>query len=153
MRARRGSSSRAARGGRPRRTGGGAGTPSRHDGRRGVADMAKTTVMTYERVVRFVDGAVHDVLGPGRHTYRRRRTRLERVDLRPRLLPVPGQEIFTADGLTIRISAVLRLAVTDPVAYLTAAQDAQQDVYLAVQAVLRDAVNAVTLEQLLAARE
>ncbi len=115
--------------------------------------MAKTTVMAYERVVRFVNGAVRDVLGPGRHSYRRRGTRLERVDVRPRLLAVPGQEIFTADGLTIRVSVVIRLAVTDPVAHLTAALDAQQEVYLATQSALRDAVNAVTLEQLLAARQ
>src|SRR5574342_1132803 len=115
--------------------------------------MAKTIVMAYERVVRFRDGRLRDVLGPGRHRYQRRRTRLERVDLRPRLLTVPGQEVFTADGLTIRVTAVARVAVSDPVTYLTAAQDAQQELYLATQTAVRDAINGLTLDQLLSARQ
>lgn len=114
--------------------------------------MAKVTVMAYERVVRFVDGEVRDVLGPGRHAYRRRRTELKHVDLRPELLHVPGQEVFTADGLVIRVSAVLRVAVTDPVAYLTIAQDPRQEIYLAAQVAIRETVAELTLDALLAAR-
>ena len=64
--------------------------------------MAKVTVMEYERVVRFVYGGLAGVLEPGRHPYRRRGTRLERVDLRPRLVPVNGQEMLTADRLDVQ---------------------------------------------------
>lgn len=114
--------------------------------------MATITVMEYERVVRLVDGRVRDELGPGRHHYRRRRTSLHRVDLRPRLLTVPGQEVLTSDGLSVRVTTVLRTTITDATTHLTASQDASGDVYAAVQQALRAAVAGMTLEALLGAR-
>lgn len=102
--------------------------------------MAKVTVMEYERVVRFVDGRLAGVLEPGRHTYRRRGTRLDRVDLRPRLVPVNGQEMLTADRLVVKVSATLRLAVADAALFVTAAQDPVQELYLRTQVELRAAV-------------
>ncbi len=114
--------------------------------------MAKVTVLAYERVVRFVDGQVREVFGPGRHRYRRWGSRLHRVDLRPYLLTVPGQEVLTGDGVSVRVSATARLAVTDPVAALVAARDPQAEVYSAVQLALRDAVASAPLEELVASR-
>lgn len=114
--------------------------------------MASVTVMEYERVVRFVDGTFVDILGPGRHSYSRWRTKLDRVDVRARWLVVAGQEMLTADGITVTVSATARIQVTDPHAYLTAAQDAQQEVYIAVQRALRDAVAARELGEVMAQR-
>ncbi|MEV4135370.1 slipin family protein [Dactylosporangium sp. NPDC049742] len=114
--------------------------------------MAKVTVMEYERVVRFVDGRLAGVFGPGRHAYRWRGTRLERVDLRPRLVAVTGQEMLTADRLVVKISATLRLAVADPALFVTSAQDPLQELYLRTQVELRTAAGEADLEALLAAR-
>jgi regulator of protease activity HflC (stomatin/prohibitin superfamily) len=114
--------------------------------------MAKITIMEYEKAVRFVDGRVVDVLGPGRHSYRRRRTSLHRLDVRPRLIAVAGQEVLTADGLAVRLTVVARCAVGDPVAYLTTSQDPQAEVYAAVQHALRLAVAPVVLDAVVAAR-
>jgi regulator of protease activity HflC (stomatin/prohibitin superfamily) len=114
--------------------------------------MATITVREFERAVRLVDGRVRGVLEPGRHRYRRSRTEVWTVDMRPQLLPVSGQEVLTADGVTVRVTTVLRLAVTDPVPYLTASRDAQGEVYAAAQQALRVAVSSITLEALLDAR-
>ena len=114
--------------------------------------MARITVREYERAVRLVDGRVCDVLGPGRHRYRRRRTELHVVDVRPELLTVAGQEMLTADGITVRLTAVVRTAVTDPRLHLTASQDAQAELYAAVQQALRAAEAGLTLDTLLRAR-
>ncbi len=114
--------------------------------------MAKVTVMEYERVVRFVDGRLAGVLEPGRHSYRRRGTRLERVDLRPRLVPVNGQEMLTADRLVVKVSATLRFAVADPARFVTAVQEPVQELYLRTQVELRAAVAEADLDALLAAR-
>lgn len=102
--------------------------------------MAKITINEYERAVRLVNGRIQDVLGPGRHRYRARRTQLHRTDMRPRLLVVPGQEVLTSDGISVRLTLVLRVAVGDPVTHLTASQDAGMEVYAAAQHALRQAV-------------
>lgn len=114
--------------------------------------MAKVTVMEYERVVKLVDGVVKEVLGPGRHSYRRSRTHLHRVDMRPRWLTVPGQEVLTADGISVKLTAMLLVTPVDPVADLTASQAAHSDVYVAVQHALRLAVARQTLEALVESR-
>jgi len=114
--------------------------------------MATVTVMEYERVVRLVDGRVRDVLGPGRHRYRRRRTQLYRLDLRPRLVTVAGQEVLTSDGVTVRVTVVLRTTITDPVRYLTTSQEPVSEVYAAAQQALRAAVAGLDLDALLGAR-
>lgn len=114
--------------------------------------MATLTVREYERAVRLIDGRVRDVLGPGRHRYRARRTELHRVDVRPQLVTVSGQEMLTSDGVTVRVTAVLRTAVVDPVPFLTASQNAHGDVYAAAQQALRATVAGLSLEALLGSR-
>jgi len=114
--------------------------------------MATVTVMAYERVVRLVDGEVRDVLGPGRHRYWRRRTNLYRLDMRPRLITVSGQEMLTADGVSVRVTIVLRATIADPVRYLSASQEPVSEVYSAAQQALRAAVAGLDLDALLGAR-
>jgi len=114
--------------------------------------MAKVTVMEYERVVKLVDGKIKEVLGPGRHRYRRLRTRLHRVDMRPRWLTIPGQEVLTADGISVKVTAMVMATPVDPVADLTASQEGKVDVYIAVQHALRLAIARQTLEALVESR-
>jgi regulator of protease activity HflC (stomatin/prohibitin superfamily) len=114
--------------------------------------MATITVQEYERAVRLVDGRVRGVLDPGRHRYRRRRTQLHRFDLRPQLVTVPGQEVLTSDGVAVRVTAVLRTAVADPVLHLAASQNPLGEVYAAAQQALRGAVAGLALDTLLSSR-
>jgi regulator of protease activity HflC (stomatin/prohibitin superfamily) len=114
--------------------------------------MATVTVMEYERVVSFVDGRLAHVLEPGRHRYRRSRTQLSRVDVRPQLLTVPGQELLTADGLTVKVSALVRWRIVDAGTHVTAAASGYDVLYAAAQTAVRDSVAAVDLEAALADR-
>ena len=56
------------------------------------------------------------MLGPGPYRRFQRGFALRRVDVRPWVLPVPMQEIPTADGLTVKVSVVGRARVIDPAA-------------------------------------
>ncbi|GAA0365639.1 hypothetical protein GCM10009530_14270 [Microbispora corallina] len=114
--------------------------------------MAHVTVMEWQRVLAYVDGRFDRVLEPGRHRYRERRTRLVTVDVRPSLLTVSGQEVITADGVTVRASLTALWRVDDPVAYTTGAEHPQALLYAAVQDALRDRMAAVTLDDALQAR-
>ena len=103
------------------------------------------TVPAHTAAVEFVDGTPVRVLEPGRHRRARRATHV-RVDLREQLLAVSPQEILTADGVQVRVSAAVRWTVTDPVAWLERASDPLGLVYLATQVALRDCVAALTLD-------
>ncbi|MFC0533345.1 slipin family protein [Phytohabitans kaempferiae] len=114
--------------------------------------MAKVTVMDWERRLLFTDGRFVRVLEPGRHRYQRRRSRLLTVDMRKRATLVPGQELLTADGVTVKVSVLVAWRVTDPHAFLTASANAEGDLYVAAQIAVRDAVAAMSFDDVLADR-
>jgi regulator of protease activity HflC (stomatin/prohibitin superfamily) len=117
--------------------------------------MARALVQEFERAVVHRSGAPGVVFGPGRHRYRRFRTALVLVDLRPALLKVAGQEVLTADGVGVRASVVVRYSVTDPLRWVLAG-DAKTGgaewLYLAAQLAVRDFVSGLSVEDLLHAR-
>lgn len=93
-------------------------------------------VARHERVLAVRDGAVVGVLDPGRHR-RQRRVSYEPVDIRPRLGSVAPQEVLTADGISVRVTAATRWRIVDPLAF-TAMTDPEAVVYLAIQVALRE---------------
>lgn len=108
------------------------------------------TVMPNERVVHYRHGAFVDVLDPGRHRLRGRGHVIQRVDMRVKLFDVRPQEVPTADGISIKISAAAQLRIVDPVAYLSYTADPHGFLYDAVKTWLRDEVRTRTLEEVLA---
>lgn len=105
------------------------------------------TVPTHTTRVEYRHGAVARVLGPGRHA-RRWGTSAERVDRRESLLTLAPQEVLTTDSVTVRVSATVRWAVADPVAWLERSVDPLGTVYLAVQVALRDGLATLSAEEL-----
>ena len=103
------------------------------------------TVPAHTAAVELVDGTPVRVLEPGRHRRARRATYVE-VDRREQLLAVSPQEILTVDGVQVRVSAAVRWAVTDPIAWLERAADPLALAYLATQVALRDAVAGLSLD-------
>jgi len=109
----------------------------------------RVTVMEWERVVRYRRGLLAEVLGAGRYW---RHGPLVRLDLRPRTIALPGQEVLTADGVAVRASLAVVTRIAEPVTYLRASVAPEQAFYVAVQLALRAAVAAVAAEDLLASR-
>lgn len=111
----------------------------------------RVTVDPWEQAVTHRDGVLRGVLGPGRHWLRRRTTALV-LDRRPRPLVVNAQEILSADSVSIRVSAVAEVTLTDPTASVTQSPDGDAVVYQAIQIALRDAITARTMAEVLAGR-
>jgi regulator of protease activity HflC (stomatin/prohibitin superfamily) len=113
----------------------------------------KVVVRTWESVLVYRDGRLEKALPPGRHRLLRRRREVLRFDLRSGLVPVPGQELLTADGLSAKVSLLARVRVVDARLAHEAVQDSLAETYAALQVALRAEVAARTLEELLAARD
>lgn len=106
------------------------------------------TVQPWEAGLLRRDGEPTRVLPPGRHVVRRR-AELQVVDLRDRVDLVPAQEVLTADGVSVKVSAVFAWSVLDPVVFTEKVRDPVHSVYLAVQLALRDALAAQEAEALI----
>lgn len=109
--------------------------------------MFKLTVPAHTIAVEYRHGAISRVLGPGRHP-RRWKAQLVRLDTRESLLPVAPQDVLTTDGITVKVTAAVRWAVADAVTWVQRTTDPLAAVYLATQVAIRDALSALTCDEL-----
>ena len=112
----------------------------------------RIVVQEWERGLLYEDGRFLELLEPGRHRRRRRRRTWTVVSTRPRLSAVAGQEVLTADSVSVRVSLLVRSRVDDPRRWHEAVEAPDSFVYAGLQVALREAVAARTLDELLAAR-
>src|SRR5258706_8704303 len=111
----------------------------------------KTIVEAYEKGLLLRNGRFVRTLEPGRHRVARLwvKDRVVKVDMRVRTLVIQGQEIMTADKVTLRLTALAKIRVADPLAAVLTVDDYAAQVYRDVQLALRDVVSGLELETLL----
>jgi len=122
--------------------------PEGRDLRRG----RRVTVNQWEQGLLFRYGRLETVLEPGSHRRWGGGFTLRAVDMRPWVVLVPTQEVPTAAGATVKVTVAGQAHVMDAATYVTAARNAEQALYLAVQVALRELVATTTVEDLLANR-
>lgn len=103
----------------------------------------------------FRDGVHQATLAPGTYAFWKGtgRLRVEHVDLRELVLDISGQDIMTADKVTLRLNALVAYRIADPLRAVTAADGAAQTLYRAAQLALREAVGAKELDALLTGKD
>jgi len=110
------------------------------------------TIFEFERGLRYRNGRFAGVLGPGRYWFSKRTGRIAKLDVRPVILAVPGQELLTSDGIAVKVSLLATYEVADVALATNNVQNYVQSIYSAVQVAVREEVAALTIEQLIAAR-
>lgn len=113
------------------------------------------TVESYEKGVLYVDGKVSRVLGTGTYYFWKNAVplKVEKADMRVRLLEISGQEMLTRDKAAIRINYVTQFQVTDVEKALILNKDYEKQLYLIIQLALREYAGTFTLDELLERRE
>ena len=112
--------------------------------------MFHITIPARHAAVAYRAGQSVGVLPSGR-VRRRWRHSYVLVDLRERHQVVPPQDIPSADGLGVRVSAVVRWVVADPVAGLEVSQSPVDVLHVAVQLALREVVAGLAATELVPA--
>lgn len=123
---------------------------------RGAKDALNVlTVEANHAGLYFKDGAYVTTLSPGTHAFWKGagKVALFTVDLREQVLDVGGQEMMTADKVTLRLNAVVTFRVADAVKTVAVSEDYKQALYRDVQLALRAALGARDLDALLADKD
>jgi regulator of protease activity HflC (stomatin/prohibitin superfamily) len=109
------------------------------------------TVARHGVGVLFIDGSFVDTLSPGLYAFWKGQSdsRVVEVDTRETMVDVGGQDIMTADKVTLRLNAVVTYRVVDARKAVTATDDVRQALYRETQLVLRAIVGARELDQFL----
>ena len=102
-----------------------------------------------------VNGRQEDILRAGRYAFWRGLARFETtvIDLREQVLDIAGQELMTADKVTLRLNAVVAYRVVDPVRAVTSVETYDQALYRESQLALRAVIGARELDAFLSDKE
>ena len=105
--------------------------------------------------VLFIDGRYVETLPPGSYAFWKGAAdvRIVTLDLRESQVDVGGQEIMTADKVTLRVNAVVTFKVTDPRRALGQSDDLRQSLYREAQLLLRGVIGVRELDQLLVEKD
>ncbi|MFN0053707.1 MAG: slipin family protein [Planctomycetales bacterium] len=101
--------------------------------------------------VLFIDGRYVETVQPGEYAFWKgpAEVRLVEVDLRETIVDVGGQEIMTADKVTLRLNAVVTYKVADARKSISQTDDVRQALYRDTQLVLRGVVGTRELDPFL----
>jgi regulator of protease activity HflC (stomatin/prohibitin superfamily) len=101
------------------------------------------------------DGAYQATLAAGTYAFWKNVGKLKvyDVDLKEQVLDISGQEIMTADKVTLRLNALVAYRIADPLRSVTEVDGASQALYRSAQLALREAVGAKDLDTLLAGKD
>jgi len=109
-----------------------------------LKQLEPVTVQAGTVAVLFLDGALHGVLQPGMYAFWRGAAvvRVVPVDLKEQVLDISGQEIMTADKVTLRLNALVSFRIVDATKSVAEVDSAPQALYRAAGAVPRRAARA-----------
>lgn len=109
------------------------------------------TVQREHAGVLFVDGRYVETLGPGEYAFWKgpADAKVVEVDLRETMVDVQGQEVMTADKVTLRLNALLTYRVADPRKVVCQTDDLRQALYRETQLVVRAVIGARELDNFL----
>ncbi len=113
------------------------------------------TVEPHCQGVLLIDGQFVETLSPGRYAFWKNmaQVKLFPVDLREAALDISGQDIMTADKVTLRVNALVNYRVVDPRLSVTVAEHAPQALYREAQLALRAVIGARELDAFLAGKD
>ena len=120
----------------------------------GGAHVRTQVVRPWQRAVVFANGEQVAVLQEGSYTLSTYDRTLDIIvlDTREQELQVMGQELITADKVTLRLNVLFKYRITDPVAAVRSTSGLHDALYAEVQLAARTAVAGVTVDQLLEQR-
>ena len=110
-------------------------------------------ILEHERGLLYRRGRFQRVLNPGGYWFLRGFHTVHRIDMRVRYVTIPGQEVLTADNISIKISLAARFKIADPFRVINETENFYEALYLLIQLRLRDLVGALPIDDLLATRQ
>ncbi len=115
--------------------------------------IRRVVVHDGQKALFYRSGKFVRVLTPGPHWVFGLSIHVTPVDVRECTIVVQGQEILTADQLTVKVSVVVNYHITLPEVALRTVQNYFERLHSAVQEAIRAVVSAKKLEELLTQRE
>lgn len=109
-------------------------------------------IFEFERGLKYRKGKFAGVLTAGRYWILSRSTTVNKIDVRPRFITVPGQEVLSADSVTLKVSVTARYEITDPNLAVNKIENYIEAFYAIVQLAIRDIIGSMKIDEILEQR-
>lgn len=106
-------------------------------------------VYEYQKALKYRSGHFAGIAGPGQYWILSGLSTFLPVDIRPQFLTIPGQDVLSLDGVTLKISLAAEFQVEDPNQAVNRNANYRTSLYLTLQMALREIVGGEKIDALL----
>jgi regulator of protease activity HflC (stomatin/prohibitin superfamily) len=117
-----------------------------------ISPFKRFTIFEYQKGLKYSRGHFVATLGAGQYWIFPKVTFIVPVDIRAEFITIPGQEVLSADGVSLKISLATEFEVVDPEVALHKTVNYRSALYLSLQMALREIVASEKIEDLLQGR-
>jgi regulator of protease activity HflC (stomatin/prohibitin superfamily) len=114
-----------------------------------VLPFKRVTIFEYQKGLKYSRGRFAGSLGAGQYWVFPLFTSIVPVDVRPEFVTVMGQDVLSADGVTIKMSLAAEFEVVDPNQAINRNANFRSGLYLTLQMALRELVGNEKIDDLL----
>lgn len=112
----------------------------------------KVFIFEYEKGLKYHKGKFVELLEPGVY-FQFKNTVIEKIDIRKNFEIIPGQEILTSDGVSVKLTLTAAYQVADLKKAIIEVKDYQSAFYILLQSIVRAVVGKIDFESLLKERD
>jgi regulator of protease activity HflC (stomatin/prohibitin superfamily) len=114
-----------------------------------VFPVRRIIVYEYQKGLKYTNGRYVATLNPGQYWILAKFSSILHVDIRPQFVTIPGQDVLSADGVTLKISLAAEFQVADPHVAINRNTSFQNSLYLTLQMAVREIVGKEKIDALM----
>lgn len=114
-----------------------------------VLPIKRVTVYEYQKGLKYTKGRYAATLDAGQYWILSTFSSIVPVDIRPQFVTIQGQDVLSADGVTLKVSLAAEFQVADPNAAINKNANFQNSLYLTLQMAVREIVGKEKIDTLI----
>jgi regulator of protease activity HflC (stomatin/prohibitin superfamily) len=117
------------------------------------AAVQPVVVYEFERGLRYARGKFTGILDPGFYWSVKHLSEIRKVDIRPVVAAVAGQEVLSADGVALKVSLAAKYEIADPAVAINKVENFRDALHVELQLALRQIIGGTPIDDVLAGRQ
>jgi len=114
-----------------------------------VVPIKRVTVYEYQKGLKYTKGRYAATLNAGQYWILSTFSSVVPVDIRPQFVTIQGQDVLSADGVTLKVSLAAEFQVADPNVAINKNANFQNSLYLTLQMAVREIVGKEKIDTLI----
>ena len=114
-----------------------------------VVPVRRVIVYEYQKGLKYTKGRYVETLNPGQYWILSTFSSVVAVDTRPQFVTIQGQDVLSADGVTLKVSLAAEYQVADPNVAINKNASFQNSLYLTLQMAVREIVGKEKIDTLI----